>query len=131
MDNDGNKDIVSGFRASEGTHDTGSISIFYQDPTNPGTFLSPITYRRHHGFFGDPNVRTLLKGLVVEHSAEGVGYLLSQTCFYIDREALSRVVFGLEPTSVYHKPLAEHLISQGRSWRRSFRWERFSAFKPC
>jgi transposase len=33
--------------------------------------------------------------------------------FYRDREGLGRVVFGLEPTSVYHKPLAEHLIEQG------------------
>jgi transposase len=72
-----------------------------------------IAKRKHHGFFGDANGRTLLKGLIVENSAEGFGHLLSQVRFYMDREALSRLVFGLEPTSVYHKPLAEHLIGQG------------------
>jgi transposase len=51
--------------------------------------------------------------LIVENSAEGFRHLLSQVRFYMDREALSRVVFGLEPTSVYHQPLAEHLIEQG------------------
>jgi hypothetical protein len=44
MDNDGFMDIVAGFRGAEGTHDTGSVSVFYQDPTKPGTFLSSITY---------------------------------------------------------------------------------------
>ena len=72
-----------------------------------------IGKRKHHAFFGDANGRTLLKGLIVENNAEGFQHLLTQVRFYMDREALSRVVFGLEPTSVYHKPLAEHLIEQG------------------
>jgi len=72
-----------------------------------------IAKRKHHAFFGDANGRTLLKGLIVENNAEGFQHLLTQVRFYMDREALSRVVFGLEPTSVYHKPLAEHLIEQG------------------
>jgi len=72
-----------------------------------------IAKRKHHAFFGDANGRTLLKGLIVENNAEGFRHLLTQVRFYMDREGLSRVVFGLEPTSVYHKPLAEHLIEQG------------------
>ena len=72
-----------------------------------------IAKRKHHGFLGDANGRTLLKGLIVENSAEGFRHLLSQVRFYMDRAGFSRVVFGLEPTSVYHKPLAEHLIGQG------------------
>jgi transposase len=72
-----------------------------------------IAKRKHHAFFGDANGRTLLKGLIVENNAEGFRHLLSQVRFYMDREGLSRAVFGLEPTSVYHKPLAEHLIGQG------------------
>jgi len=72
-----------------------------------------IAKRKHHGFLGDANGRTLLKGLIVENCAEGFRHLLTQVRFYMDREGLSRVVFGLEPTSVYHKPLAEHLIEQG------------------
>jgi transposase len=72
-----------------------------------------IAKRKHHAFFGDANGGTLLKGLIVENSAEGFRHLLTQVRFYMNREGLSRVVFGLEPTSVYHKPLAEHLIEQG------------------
>ena len=71
-----------------------------------------IAKRKHHAFFGDASGRTLLKGLIVENSAEGFRHLLTQVRFYMDREGFSRVVFGLEPTSVYHKPLAEHLIEQ-------------------
>ena len=44
MDNDGYEDIVAGFSGSEGTLDTGSVAIIYQDPAKPGTFISPITY---------------------------------------------------------------------------------------
>ena len=72
-----------------------------------------IAKRKHHGFFGDANGQTILKGLIVENNAEGFRHLLSQVRFYMQRDGFSRVVFGLEPTSVYHKPLAEHLISQG------------------
>ena len=72
-----------------------------------------IAKRKHHGFFGDANGRTLLKGLIVENTAEGFRHLLTQVRFYMDREGLRQLVFGLEPTSVYHKPLAEHLIEQG------------------
>ena len=72
-----------------------------------------IGKRKHHAFFGNANGKTVLKGLMVENSAEGFRHLLSQVGFYMQREGFRRVVFGLEPTSVYHKPLAEHLIEQG------------------
>ena len=72
-----------------------------------------IAKRKHHAFFGNGNGQTVLKGLIVENSAEGFRHLLSQVCFYVQRDDFRRVVFGLEPTSVYHKPLAEHLIEQG------------------
>ena len=72
-----------------------------------------IGKRKHHAFFGNANGKTVLKGLIVENSAEGFRQLLSQVCFYMQRDGFRRVVFGLEPTSVYHKPLAEHLIEQG------------------
>ena len=72
-----------------------------------------IGKRKHHAFFGNANGKTVLKGLIVENSADGFGHLLSQVGFYMQRDGFKRVVFGLEPTSVYHKPLAEHLIAQG------------------
>jgi len=75
-----------------------------------------ISPTQTHGFLGDANGKTILKGLIVENSAEGFGHLLSQVRFYMQRDGFSRVVFGLEPTSVYHKPLAEHLIEQAIWW---------------
>lgn len=72
-----------------------------------------IAKRKHHAFFGDAGGRTLLKGLIVENSAEGLRHLLTQVRFYMDREGLGKVVFGLEPTSAYHKALAEQLIVNG------------------
>jgi hypothetical protein len=72
-----------------------------------------IGKRKHHAFFGNANGQTVLKGVIVENSAEGFRHLLSQVSFYMQRDGFKRVVFGLEPTSVYHKPLAEHLMGQG------------------
>ncbi|RPJ09936.1 MAG: IS110 family transposase [Deltaproteobacteria bacterium] len=72
-----------------------------------------IGKRKHHAFFGNGNGKTILKGLIVENSAEGFHHLLSQVDFYMQRDGFKSVAFGLEPTSVYHKPLAEHLIEQG------------------
>ena len=58
-----------------------------------------ILPREHHGFRVMPTARTLLKGLIIENSAEGFRHLLTQVRFYMDREGLGRVVFGLEPTA--------------------------------
>jgi transposase len=33
--------------------------------------------------------------------------------FYSDKEKVNKIVFGVEPTSVYHKPLSEFLIENG------------------
>jgi transposase len=67
----------------------------------------------HHAFFGTPAGRTIHRRLIFENSIEGFANLL----FYIDRylsdEQLADVAIGVEPTSVYHKPLAEYLISTG------------------
>jgi transposase len=71
-----------------------------------------IAKSKHHAFFGTPNGKTVLKGLIVENSASGFEHLLTQTQFYMDRDGFKQVVFGVEPTGVYHKPLAEFLIEQ-------------------
>jgi transposase len=73
-----------------------------------------IGKRKHHAFFGDANGKTILKGLIVENSAAGFHHFMSQVDFYRQRDGFKAVVFGLEPTSVYHKPLAEHLIGRGQ-----------------
>ena len=66
----------------------------------------------HHAFFGTATGKTVKRGLRVENSASGFEHLLTMVQFYLDRDGYRDVVFGLEPTSVYHKPLAEFLIIQ-------------------
>ena len=67
----------------------------------------------HHAFLGTANGKTVKRGLRVENSASGFEHLLTMVQFYMDRDGYKNVVFGLEPTSVYHKPLAEFFITQG------------------
>lgn len=67
----------------------------------------------HHGFLGTATGKTVKRGLRVENSARGFEHLLTSLRFYMDRDGFEDSVFGLEPTSVYHKPLAEFLISHG------------------
>ncbi len=66
----------------------------------------------HHAFLGTATGKTVKRGLRVENSASGFEHLLTMLQFYMDRDGFTNVVFGLEPTSVYHKPLAEFLITQ-------------------
>jgi transposase len=72
-----------------------------------------IAKSKHHAFFGTANGRTVLKGLIIENSASGFEHLVTMVKFYMDRDGFNQVVFGVEPTSVYHKPLAEFLIEHG------------------
>jgi transposase len=66
----------------------------------------------HHAFLGTATGRRLRR-LVVENSASGFEHLLTMVQFFSDRDDLKKIVFGVEPTSVYHKPLAEFLITNG------------------
>ena len=70
---------------------------------------------RHHAFFGTAAGRTLHRRLIFENTSQGFGELLFYIHRYLDAddEPLSDVVIGVEPTSVYHKPLCEYLISRG------------------
>lgn len=67
---------------------------------------------KHHAFLGTAKGRSVLRRLIVENSASGFEHLLAQVQFYMTRDGLDRVVFGIEPTGVYHKPLAEFLVEQ-------------------
>ncbi len=69
----------------------------------------------HHAFLGTPAGRTIHRRLIFENSSEGFANLLFYTRRYLSEEQLAEVVFGVEPTSVYHKPLAEYLITSGYS----------------
>lgn len=72
-----------------------------------------IAKSRHHAFLGTSNGKTVLKGMIFDNSRQGLEKLLTRVQFYIDRDGFRSVVFGVEPTSVYHKPLAEQLIERG------------------
>jgi len=65
---------------------------------------------KHHAFFGTATGKTLLRRLVFENRREGFDKLLFQAEALRRQHGLTRVVFGLEPTANYHKPLGEFLI---------------------
>jgi transposase len=67
----------------------------------------------HNAFFGTAEGRTLLKRLIFENSKEGYERLLVQTEAIQVQHDLRQVVFGMEPTANYHKPLGEYLITHG------------------
>ena len=72
-----------------------------------------IAKERHTAFFGTVSGHTLLRGFVFDNTKEGFEKLLFQADTLKTRERLTKLVFGMEPTADYHKPLGEHLITQG------------------
>jgi transposase len=74
-----------------------------------------IAKDRHHAFFGTATGKTLLKRLVFSNDGEGFGKLLDQAEALRVRHGLRKVVYGMEPTGNYHKPLGEYLIHMGRT----------------
>ncbi len=72
-----------------------------------------IAKESHIAFFGTANGKTLLRRLVFDNTIEGFRKFLEQTEAIKSEHSLGKVVFGLEPTANYHKPLAEHLIKCG------------------
>jgi transposase len=74
-----------------------------------------VAKNQHHAFFGTATGKTLLKRLVFENDIEGFGRLRDRTEAMKVRHGLSKVVYGVEPTANYHKPLAEYLIKCGHN----------------
>jgi transposase len=68
---------------------------------------------KHHAFMGTAAGKSLLRKLVFENDLDGFCKLLEHTEAIKVQNALSQVVFGLEPTGNYHKPLGAHLIRCG------------------
>jgi len=68
---------------------------------------------KHYAFFGTATGKTLFRRLVFENNLEGFRKLLVQAEAMKVQEGLKKVVFGMEPTANYHKPLGEHLIRCG------------------
>jgi len=73
-----------------------------------------VAKEKHHAFFGTAMGKSLLRRLVFENNLEGFRKLLEQAEAFQVQGDLSKVVYGLEPTGDYHKPLGEHLIRCGK-----------------
>jgi transposase len=65
---------------------------------------------KHYAFFGTAQGKTLFRRLVFENNIEGFRKLVAQARAMKDQNGLKRIVFGMEPTGNYHKPLGEYLI---------------------
>jgi len=74
-----------------------------------------IAKDRHHAFFGTATGKTLLRRLVFSNDYEGFRKLLDYTEALRVQNGLKKVVYGMEPTANYHKPLGEYLITLGRT----------------
>ncbi len=74
-----------------------------------------IAKDRHHAFFGTATGKTLLRRLVFSNDHEGFRKLLDHTEALRAQHGLKKVVYGMEPTANYHKPLGEYLITQERT----------------
>ncbi len=74
-----------------------------------------IAKDRHYAFFGTATGKTLLKRLVFSNDHEGFRKLLDQAEALRVQHGLKKVVYGMEPTANYHKPLGEYLIKLGKT----------------
>jgi transposase len=68
---------------------------------------------KHHAFMGSATGKCLLRKLIFENNLEGFRKLLQRSEAIRIKSALSKVVFGMEPTGNYHKPLGTYLIRSG------------------
>lgn len=74
-----------------------------------------IAKEKHVAFFGTATGKTLLKRLIFENHIEGFELFLAHAEAIRVRSGLQKVVFGLEPTADYHKPLGEFLVKDGHT----------------
>lgn len=73
-----------------------------------------IAKEKHYAFFCTATGRVLCKQFTFPNSREGFELLLSGTEQLQLQQQLDTVVFGLEPTPNYHKPLADYLARSGK-----------------
>jgi len=65
---------------------------------------------KHHAFMGTATGKSLFRKLIFENNIEGFSRLLKTADEIKSQNDLSKIVYGLEPTGNYHKPLSRHLI---------------------
>lgn len=71
-----------------------------------------IAKDKHVAFMGTARGKTLRRGLIFRNDISGYNKLLEETIVVQRQHGLNKIVFGLEPTGNYHKPLARWLIMQ-------------------
>ena len=69
-----------------------------------------VAKNKNYAFFGTTTGKTLLKRLIFENSLSGFEKLKIQEESIRIRYGLEKVIYGVEPTGNYHKPLGEYLI---------------------
>ncbi len=74
-----------------------------------------IAKDKHNAFFSTATGKAILKRLVFENNIAGFEKLLTQVEALKVYHNLKKIVFGMEPTANYHKPLGEHLIKCGHN----------------
>ncbi len=71
-----------------------------------------IAKDKHHAFYGTASGKTLRKRFVFGNRRVDFEGLRALARDLAAQNELSKIVYGLEPTGVYHKPLAEYLMRQ-------------------
>jgi transposase len=72
-----------------------------------------IAKDKHHAFFGTAKGQSLWRRLIFTNDLIGYQRLMEQVETLMSQHNLENVVFGLEPTSNYHKPLTHWLTEKG------------------
>jgi transposase len=72
-----------------------------------------VAKEKHHAFYGTSNGKTLKRKLIFDNSFSGIEMMMDLAYALKTEHCLEKVVYGLEPTASYHKPLAEYLIKSG------------------
>ena len=71
-----------------------------------------IAKEKHFAFFGTSTGKVLCKQFTFPNSKDGFELLLARTEQLRLQQQLEAVIFGMEPTANYHKPLADYLVRQ-------------------
>ena len=69
-----------------------------------------VAKNKHYAFFGTATGKTILKRLIFKNSIKGFEKLLTHEESLKVQHGFEKVIFGLEATGNYHKPLGEYLI---------------------
>jgi transposase len=72
-----------------------------------------VAKEKHTAFFGTATGKALLRRFVFTNDRDGFEWLVLQAEGLEAQHDLKKVVFGMEPTANYHKPLGEYLIQRG------------------